>query len=684
MKILSLISLFDIVNVSTRTIQRRCKQAKDKNQTHITIKSQTFYFRNKLEGKGYEFCEVPFSELSVPPVYSSLKDTYVSEVQKEHHFRELNIPQEIKLLRLPALQQEQIELKELFVLEYKKNISNIITKLEIPAFIERFSLVHERELEVTGLKLNKTNLRRWRNAYEESGRYGLMKSSGNTKGKSYKIDASILQELEDKFFEKRGNITAKSLYNIINSQAHHSKKITDEEYKRTLSELGGIVSLGTVKNLVKNLKETATFKYLINPDKYKNSYLPAFGDMRAKATHANHYWEIDSTQLDAFGKDGNGESTWQLISISDIKTAMKVVTVAKTSSSKAIAELLYKAFKKLGIPAHIVTDNGKDYLSNHITGLLKEFGINHIRTEPFSGEQKPFVERHFGTLQNSFTELLNGFKGHDVAGFKAIQSQVAKSARLSGNAPDREAEFINDIATKLDEWVDNVYSNSLNRTLGASPYEAFERDAEKIYRTNVKDLAYKFGKSVEINIGKKGIRLNKKLYNTKNGELGNRIGTKALLTLDFINTSIGYLYDLDGAFIGLVTDEKISIHGALESRKVFKNQTKEFEKKWKEVVAKNKNDTDLETITEACKKVFKDSIPIESIGGAAITQNSKIIDGLVDVADEINRQLDAINTINEKPNLELHEKVLKHLQAEPKKRPAMTYDELILGKQARA
>jgi hypothetical protein len=507
MRIFSSSELSNLLNTTSRTIQNKTKQATSHDIEYITIKSSTFYFRKKPQGmgKGYEFCEVPFSELFVTPFSNnSLNDTYMAKLQEEHTFREISISNEVKLLKLTPFQKEQIDFKELVVLEANK------TRMGILEFIVFFTDLHFEKLETLKIKLNKSGLRRWKKAYKESGKYGLMKKSGNTKGKSYKLSTSIIQEVEDMFFNQRGNITAPNIYRHINAVAFNKDELTFEEFTKTKRGIGGVISLQTVKNKVRELKKTDKYLYLNNPDKYKNSFLPAFGDMRAKATHANHYWEIDSTQLDAFAKDGNGESSWQLLSISDIHTSMKVITVAKTSNSNAIAELLFKAFKKLGIPENMVTDNGKDYLSNHIIGLLGAFGINHVRTEPFAGEQKPFVERHFGTLQNSFTELLNGFKGHDVAGFKAIQSQVAKSERLLGKAPDTKTEFINDIAKKLDEWIDNVYAHDYNRSMESTPYEVYMSQEKSIHRESMEDLAFLFGKRVEVKIGKKGIRLNKK------------------------------------------------------------------------------------------------------------------------------------------------------------------------------
>lgn len=650
---------------------------------YISIKGKNLYFRKKLQGKGYEFCEIPFNELLIIDK-SSFNSMFISEIEKENQVKDIKIEEEIRYSRLKEKQQNEVDLKEKLVIEYLKNCKNIVLKLDIPTFLKQFILNNEDEIKNTKLTVNKLNLMRWQKEYKENGRYGFIKKSGNTRGKSYKIPSWVNEFLESKFFNKRGNITAKNLYDLVNAKAFKDNLITLEEYKRTQKELGGIISYSRVKEILQSLKETTKYQYLINPDRFKNSILPAFGDMREKALYANHYWEIDSTKLDAFAKDGSGEGTWSLISISDIKTGMKVLTIAKTSNSNSIAELLYKAFNKLGIPENIVTDNGKDYLSNHITGLFKKLGINQVRTEPFAGEQKPFVERHFGTLQNSFTELLNGYKGHNVAQFKAIQSQISTADRISGNKPKNEVEFIFDIASKLDEWLDSVYSKKHNSSLECSPYEAYLQDENHINRFDVSKIAFVFGKNKEVKIGKKGIRLNNRIYNNMDGLLGNKVGLTCLLSLDFIDERQGYLFDLDGNFIAMVCDEKISKDGALQARALYKHQVKAYEKEWRALRKSHKEDKDIDLIIEAHKEAYKDVRPIESIGGNAITQNSGNIKYLSNIGEEINKQIEKREIINSEPNYEMHKKSLDDylLKKEEKNstKTNISYDELILKK----
>ena len=151
-------------------------------------------------------------------------------------------------------------------------------------------LFPSHDIKNTKLTVNKLNLMRWQKEYKESGRYGFIKKSGNTRGKSYKIPSWVNEFLESKFFNKRGNITAKNLYDLVNAKAFKDNLITLEEYKRTQKELGGIISYSRVKEILQSLKETTKYQYLINPDRFKNSILPAFGDMREKALYANHYW----------------------------------------------------------------------------------------------------------------------------------------------------------------------------------------------------------------------------------------------------------------------------------------------------------------------------------------------------------------------------------------------------------
>ncbi|WP_201341749.1 DDE-type integrase/transposase/recombinase [Abyssogena phaseoliformis symbiont] len=128
---------------------------------------------------------------------------------------------------------------------------------------------------------------------------------------------------------------------------------------------------------------------------------PSFG---RKWAYANEQWKIDATPLDIMCKvphiggvrdytnkiisDNYHLVHPQLIAIVDNKTGARVSAVFQSSNTYSNLRLLYKAFQKLGIPEVIKGDNGADYVSEHIQGVLEYLSINYIRTGKAKGDQK--------------------------------------------------------------------------------------------------------------------------------------------------------------------------------------------------------------------------------------------------------------------------------------------------------
>lgn len=650
---------------------------------YITIKDEKYYFRNKLTGKGYEFCKTPFNELS-----NTDESLLKSDLNKNNstHLLQAKSQKALENLSIEAKTKVDLKLKVMRAWETNKTL-NPKVRLREAAFIENFKRENEKDILFIGGKFSctKKNIRDYKKAYEKDGLEGLIDKRGRVKGDNYKVSNWALDMLKELFIYYRGSVKPRNLYDIINKEAFFKGQLSNEDYKKTLNRsIGGVVSLSRVRDIVNELKQDRQLQYLNNPDKFKNSNLPAFGDMRAKALYANHYWEIDSTKLDAFvNSNTETETTYSLISISDIKSGMKVIGIVKNSNSQGIAELLYKAFNKLGIPENIVTDNGKDYLSKHTTKMLELWGIKQIKTAPYSGEEKPFVERHFGTLQNRFTELLSGFKGHSVTQFQELNSQTATSDRLSGNRLEKNIQNVENLSILLDEWVDNIYSNSHNSTLGSTPYEAYVKDEKYIQRANIEDLVFAFGKQVEVTVGKKGIRHNKKVYNNAEGLLGNKVGDDFTMIIDLLDYNKSYLFDLEGNYICLLSTDEVSKETALAAKNYYKQDIKDYERNFKKVHKKYKDINQVEEILTAAKEVYKDQTPIEMIGGNGVNQNAGNIEHLNSIASRINSEIEKREIVTSEPDIEVHERALDRYKERKEKdktnRPRMTYDELILS-----
>lgn len=694
MKILTSNYISENLDIKPRTLRYRTKQAKDKNQDHITIKGKTFHFRTKLVGKGYEFSEVPFNEHLTTDKSSLKASSKEINTDNTKDVIIVNPPAdtysntyETILNNLSTEERIKLDLKVAVVKAWGHNkMLPTQSKLKEPQFIDNFKINHADEIEmIGGFNISRKTIRDYKKAYEKNGRYGLLDKRGRKKGENYKIDDWVLELVSELYKTKKGFITTKNIYTILNKEAYNIGELSDAEFRQTIERAtGGIISQTRIRTITNELKVQREMKYLSNPDKFKNSYLPAFGDMRAKALYANHYWEIDSTQLDAFAKNHENseiETTWNIIAISDVKTAMKVVGFVKNSNSQGIAELLYKAFNKLGMPEYMVTDNGKDYLSNHIIGLLERFGIGHVRTAPYSGEEKPFVERHFGTLQNTFTELLNNFKGHSVTQFQAINAQTATSDRLSGNRADKNTESIEHISKMLDKWIDNVYSNTYNSSLKNTPYKEYMKYEENIKRVNIENLIFALGKQTTATVGKKGIRLNKKLYNNMDGLLGSRLGDEFIMIVDLLDHNKGYLFETNGEWLCPLSTEAISREGAIEARNFYKHDQKEMEKRSKKLLKKHEDRNDIMEINEACENAFKDQTPIEMIGGNGLIQNAGNIKKLEEIGKDIQRYEEKEKIINSKANLALHQEALEIAENKEadkvKGKPVISYSNLL-------
>lgn len=665
-KILSTSDLSKKHHITTRQIQKLAKKAIESGNFNILLESKEYRVSLKKRGKGYSFQELKKGQV-VELV--NVVDTDSNTIQSQEFFSKKDSLDLIKdscseepttTTTLTTSNIKELESKDLALFEdlpssdkekafIKKKIIQEFKEFEgtFKEFEEYITHLYSNEINSHKIGISYNQIKRFKEAYESKGLLGLLDKRGRAKGSSWKIDESIIDEVKSIFLAHKGNIRAKNIYRIVNANAYKKGTIPKNEYLKTTRGKGGVISYTRINEIINEIKESREYAFLLNPDRFKNYYLPAFGDAREKALYANHYWEIDSTQLDSFGVLGGKESTWNLISISDIKTSMKVIGIVKNSNSQAISELLYKAFLKLGIPENIVTDNGKDYLSNHTLQILEEWGIKHIRTAPFSGEQKPFVERHFGTIQNSFTELLKGFKGHSVTQFQSIKSQTSVADRLSGKAQKVEAEKVEVLAQKLDEWIDNVYCREYNSSLGASPYEMYLQDEDYIKRANIQNLAYMFCKKELVKVGKKGIRKNKKLYNSQSGLLGNRVGDELKIIIDPYENKRCFMFEMDGTFIGIATDEKISYETAKEAKTIYKEELKQIVGKNRKLVSQYKDRDFTQEIIEANKEAFKDSKAIELIGGSGLTQNSGNVESLSQVAKNIEQELKTSKELKE-------------------------------------
>ncbi|MDE5602414.1 MAG: transposase family protein, partial [Helicobacter sp.] len=150
--------------------------------------------------------------------------------------------------------------------------------------------------------------------------------------------------------------------------------------------------------------------------------------------------------------------------------------------SNAVIRLMWKAFESMGKPEAIQFDNGKDYLSNKVQGLLDGLGIKFVRSAAYKGKAKAVVERRFRTIQGSYITALSSYIGRNVSERAARECQISKRERrskdASGNPLKTQQKHIiafEAAQTLLDEaveyWNIDRVSRKWSKAQGKSPMD---------------------------------------------------------------------------------------------------------------------------------------------------------------------------------------------------------------------
>lgn len=246
----------------------------------------------------------------------------------------------------------------------------------------------------------------------------------------------------------------------------------------------------TVQRFVADYRaaHAGTLMRLANPDAWRSKYEVAYGDWDERITRLNQQWELDSTPADLMLVDGR----YALVGCIDIYSRRLTLLVAKTSKAAAIAALLRRAFLAWGMPEEVVTDQGQDYISQHIRTILDALGIQRTPRPAFQPTMKPFIERVFRTFSHDLVEILRGFIGHNVAERESIRARQSFAERLlqkdaSVELPLTAAEF----QDFCDQWTEQRYHQRRHRELGMSPAQraaAYDHPIPRIQDIRALDL----------------------------------------------------------------------------------------------------------------------------------------------------------------------------------------------------
>lgn len=293
-----------------------------------------------------------------------------------------------------------------------------------------------------------------------------------------------------------------------------------------------------------------------DPDRHRSHYKPAGGDAEAQIERLNQLWELDSTPADVMCADGR---RYAIVAAIDVWSRRSRVLVAPTSRADAIAALLRRCMLAWGVPEIVRTDEGRDYTSRHVLGVIEDLGLTHDPCPPYTPEAKPFIERFLGTLARDLFAFLPGFTGHDVTGAAAIRARKSYAARRGEGDIETYgcALTAEELQARCDAWCEAVYERRPHGGLdGATPFARAASWAGKVRR--VRDeraldalLAKPAGDGWRT-VVKDGIRLDNVFYIA--APLGALVKERVRIRRDPTDPSRIHVYREDGTFVCIAED----------------------------------------------------------------------------------------------------------------------------------
>lgn len=249
-------------------------------------------------------------------------------------------------------------------------------------------------------------------------------------------------------------------------------------------------------------RKKVLFTALRDPDGYKSAYRPALGRMDATVSHAHQMWEIDTTKADVHCTDGR----WSVLGIIDRWSRRARFLVVTSESAQSVRRMLVTTISAWGVmPEVLKVDNGSGFINASVGSALDLLGIQLDPCLPGTPEDKPHIERLFGTFMRQRASLLPGFAGHNVA---QAQKLRAKARKKTGRAEIATSITGAQLQGILDAWVDGEYHQRTHSTLKMSPMERWQRSPQPA-RAAPGDRELKLALSAYVGtaqVGKRGLR----------------------------------------------------------------------------------------------------------------------------------------------------------------------------------
>jgi len=123
--------------------------------------------------------------------------------------------------------------------------------------------------------------------------------------------------------------------------------------------------------------------------------------VRLRPEHKNHVWTYDFV----FDRTHNGRPLKMLTVVDEYSRESLAIEVARRLTSKDVIRVMARLMLKHGVPAHIRSDNGPEFVAKVLREWLHRLDVEALFIEPGSPWENGYIESFNGKLRD---ELLNG------------------------------------------------------------------------------------------------------------------------------------------------------------------------------------------------------------------------------------------------------------------------------------
>lgn len=342
------------------------------------------------------------------------------------------------------------------------------------AFIKAYNsglVLEDQQIRQHIKQVGKTSVYYWSKAYNDHGIIGLVDQ--------YKGCAKSKIDEQPRLGE--------FLLALVTKKPHLLKqaaKVRDMALVRAADYGWELPSISSFKRWLNqySVKHELEHAFTTNPTLYTDKYRPLFARMYPYIDGPNQVWEFDSTPTDVELNVNGKLKRHSIVAVIDAFTHRVQLIVAPTSNSEAICLLLRKTLLEWGLPeegAIMRTDNGSDYVSNRTTTIFNLLDLDISKANAFSGWEKPFIERFFGTMSRVLMEKMPGYIGHSVSDRQQIEAMYNFAKRIGEGKKQAEAERLSlaltpqQLQQALNDYLEFDYNHVPHDKTGKTPFELY-------------------------------------------------------------------------------------------------------------------------------------------------------------------------------------------------------------------